>query len=254
MKIGFPSHPRRDLLTEIRWIADHGFQFVDLFLEPDLGAADRVQVAETRALLRETGLDHVGHLAWYVPTGSPLAELRRAAVTLSCAYFDVFQGLGTRNVTIHANWPSGMFSAQEGIDLQVETLLQLVPAAAARDCVLMFEPVGHAHETDDALRQILDRVPGLAFHLDVGHFNLHGRNPLHAAQTFKDHLTHVHLHDNDGSRDQHLPMGTGTIDWDTFIPGLKKIYDGTITLEVFSREPRYALLTKELLRQRWDAA
>ena len=65
---------------------------------------------------------------------------------------------------------------------------------------------------------------------------------------------HIHLHDNDGQRDLHLPMGTGIIDWDALIKTLKRIYDGTITLEVFSRDKDYVLLSQKKLKEKWEKA
>lgn len=53
MNIGYPTHPRRDPVEEITWIGRHEFDFVDLFLEPDLGAVDRIDVAGIRAALAE---------------------------------------------------------------------------------------------------------------------------------------------------------------------------------------------------------
>jgi sugar phosphate isomerase/epimerase len=54
-----------------------------------------------------------------------------------------------------------------------------------------------------------DRV-GLCY--DAGHGNL---NPgsLSALEALKDRLISVHLHDNDGVSDQHLPPFQGTVDW-----------------------------------------
>ncbi len=34
---------------------------------------------------------------------------------------------------------------------------------------------------------------------------------------------HVHLHDNNGRRDEHLPLGEGSVDWATVIGKLAKL-------------------------------
>jgi sugar phosphate isomerase/epimerase len=69
---------------------------------------------------------------------------------------------------------------------------------------------------------------------------------------------HVHLSENDGSRDQHLPLGAmpkGDIDWPARVARLKASgYDGTISLEVFAPERAYLLQSRELLRQWWREA
>lgn len=254
MKLGYPTHPRRDIVEEIQWIASAGFDFVDLFLEPDKGAAEGVDAAAVRSALDAHGLGCVGHLAWYLPIGSAMREMRKAAVETARTYLEVFGQIGMPWVTIHASWPTSMFTAEEGLAWQSESLHEIEAAAREFGVGLMFEPVGSPHETRENLEKLLSDHPDLGFHLDVGHFNLNRRNPLEFAQAFAGRLVHVHLHDNDGSKDQHLPPGAGRIDWDAFVPGLKKIYDGTITLEIFVQERAYITLARDLILKRWQAA
>jgi sugar phosphate isomerase/epimerase len=74
-------------------------------------------------------------------------------------------------------------------------------------------------------------------------------------QAFHDRLAHVHLSDNFGKReDLHLPLGAGAIDWRSIISMLKSFrYHGTITLEVFSSDRRYLLLSRDKLREIWES-
>jgi sugar phosphate isomerase/epimerase len=54
-------------------------------------------------------------------------------------------------------------------------------------------------------------------------------------EAFGDRLAHVHMHDNHGKEDEHLPLGKGNIDTHKVIRLLKEVnYDRTITFEVFS--------------------
>ena len=47
-------------------------------------------------------------------------------------------------------------------------------------------------------------------------------------------LFEVHLHDNNGKEDQHLPIGFGNLEWISIIRALKDIgYQGTATYEFF---------------------
>jgi hypothetical protein len=82
--------------------------------------------------------------------------------------------------------------------------------------------------------------------------NLFGRKPEDFINKFKGKIKHIHLHDNDGNDDLHIPMGTGMINWEELVSLLKKYYDGTITLEIFSRDKDYVLLSKDKLRRLWD--
>ncbi|MBF0499246.1 MAG: sugar phosphate isomerase/epimerase [Candidatus Riflebacteria bacterium] len=252
MKLGYPNHPRRDLTQEIAWIGRNGFDFIDLFLEPDLGESRDVVPENIRDSMSEFGLDGVGHLAWYLPIGSPIRELREGAVAASKRYLALFAACGIKKVTIHAHWPPSMFSVEEGIEFQTKSLKALLEWCSANAMTLMYEPVGDSREDRSTLEHLFNLNPELAFHLDIGHFNLNGRNPGDFAEAFRDRLVHVHLHDNDGNRDLHLPMGAGKIDWKAFLPRLKAVYDGTITIEVFSAEREYALHTQRRLKEVWN--
>jgi sugar phosphate isomerase/epimerase len=56
-----------------------------------------------------------------------------------------------------------------------------------------------------------DDYLGLCY--DSGHGNLGARRGLEQLETLRDRLLAVHLHDNDGSTDQHLLPFAGTVDW-----------------------------------------
>ncbi|MGI8706674.1 MAG: sugar phosphate isomerase/epimerase family protein, partial [Actinomycetota bacterium] len=75
-------------------------------------------------------------------------------------------------------------------------------------------------------------------------------------EAFGDRLAHVHLSDNRGGGDDlHLPLGAGAIDWRSRLRELKATgYDGTITLEVFSREREHLRSSRRLLLEWWSAA
>jgi len=252
MKIGFPNNPRRDLLKEIEWIGKNKFDFVDLFLEEDMAVPEKINIEKTKKLLKKYELGVVGHTACYLPIGSPIKSLREASVKEILRYFNVFQKLGVRFVTIHSNWPGGLFSEEEGIEFQAETLRKLVKEARKFDLKVMYEPINTYADNIKNISKILKKVPGLFLNLDIGHANLFGRKPSEFIKKFHDKIRHVHLHDNTMNQDLHLPMGCGSIEWRETLKVLKKYYDGTITLEIFS-DRDFVLLTKEKLRKLWNS-
>ncbi len=253
MKIGFPNNPRADLLKEIEWIGKNKFDFVDLFLEEDKAVPAKIDIRKTRKVLKKYNLDTtVGHTSYCLPIGSPIKSLREASVKEAVKYFEVFSKLGVKYVTIHSNWPGGLFSESEGINFQVETLRKLVKEAKKFELNLMYEPIDTYSDNLKNVSEVLKRVPNLFFHLDIGHTSLFGRKPEEFIKKFHKRMKHVHLHDNNRSKDLHLPMGCGSINWEKTLKVLKEYYDGTITLEVFCRDRDYVLLTKKKLRELWD--
>ncbi|MBD3316890.1 MAG: TIM barrel protein [Chitinivibrionales bacterium] len=252
MKLGFHTHPRMNTIDEIRWIGRSGFDFVDLFLEADLALPEHIDVEGARTVLEQYDLGVVGHTAWYLPIGSPCVSLRDAAVAEAVRCFGVLQTLGAVYVTIHANWaPAKMFSAKEACEYQIDSLRRLTKAAGSYGLRVMYEPVGSPRDTVENVAAVLEAVPDLSLHIDIGHANLCGRDPASFISELHERLVHIHMHDNDGNADQHLPVGCGTIDWTSTMAALKKYFDGTITLEVFSRDRDYALLARDKVKEMW---
>ncbi|HIQ56405.1 MAG TPA: sugar phosphate isomerase/epimerase [Pyrodictium sp.] len=54
---------------------------------------------------------------------------------------------------------------------------------------------------------------GATMCLDVGHAHINGYDVAKIVEKYSHHISVVHLHDNSGSKDEHLPPGAGTIDW-----------------------------------------
>lgn len=252
MKIGFPNHPRSDIIKEIEWIGKNGFDFVDIFLEEDKAVPENIDTKTVRKVLKKYNLYATGHTAWYLPFGSPIESIRTAAVTETERYFKVFKELEVKFVTVHANWASGMFSDEESIAFQSESLRKLVKIAKKYNITVVYEPIDTPHDTVENIEEILKSAPGLYLHIDIGHSNVYGRKPVELIRRFSKRIRRIHLHDNNGKEDLHLPMGCGNINWEELIKVLKKNYDGTITLEIFSKDKDYSLLSKSKLRELWD--
>jgi sugar phosphate isomerase/epimerase len=68
--------------------------------------------------------------------------------------------------------------------------------------------------------------------LDYGHAHLMG-DLGEAIESVSGHLLTTHVHDNGGTRDDHLVPYAGSIDWDVAMMETQKIgYDGTLMFEV----------------------
>ena len=254
MKIGAPNHPGKNLLKEIEWIGKKGFDFLDLYLEEDKSIPSKIDVIKVKYLLKKYNLGITGHTEWYLPTGSPIKLIRDAAIKEIERYLQIFSKLDVKYVTIHANWCKGLFSADEAINFQVYTLNKIVEKAKKYDIKIMLEPIDTEYDSIKNISKILNKVNGLYLHLDIGHANVSKDKIEKWIKKFHKKIVHVHLHDNHGKKDEHLSMGKGNIKWKKVLKVLKKYYNNTITLEVFEKNKKYLILSKNKLKKIWKNA
>ena len=251
MKIGYPNNPRKDIIEEIKWIAEH-FDFIDFFMEPDKAYYDviNLKIKKIREIIEDYGIGIVGHTPYYLPFASPIKSIREASIEEAEKCFQTFEKLGAEYVTIHASWPPSLFNAKEGLEMQLESLASLIDKAEKYGIKLMYESGIGELDNYTNVAKILQALPKLYFHLDVGHVSLYGRDACKFIRKLHTKIKHVHLHDNFGKDDLHLPIGIGKIKWEEVIKELKKYYDGTITLEIFAPK-EYVLLAKKKFEELW---
>jgi sugar phosphate isomerase/epimerase len=239
------------MTDQIRWIGENGFDFAELFFEEDQGETRRNDPVQIRRQLDAYDLDVICHAAWSLPIGSEFREFRETAVAIIRRYILFSHEIQSRALVVHANWPASLFTPEEGIRFQTESLRQITRFAAQYHVGILYESLNTRFDSMENIRTILAQNPDIGFHADIGHLNLWGREPITCLKAFKDRLSHIHMHDNNGEADLHLPIGTGNIDWDKLIAALKTFYDGTITLEIFSEDKDYVLLSKKKLSEKW---
>jgi sugar phosphate isomerase/epimerase len=256
MLIGAMNHPAEDIATEIRWMANMGLQFIDLTLEPPAAATWRIDVAEVKKALEESRFSVVGHTAFYLPLASAFEQVRCAAVAELRRCLEIFAELGARWMNIHPDHNTPLHPRSYFISRNILSLSELTIRARELGLGLMIENLPGSFNTPEELGELLDPLPELGLHLDIGHANL--LVPFNMTQSilkvYGSRLRHVHLHDNKGGgADLHLPLGTGNVDMNGAIRALKSCgYDGTITLEVFTPDRQYLKISRDLLRKSWD--
>ena len=256
MLIGAMNHPGKDVLHEIDWIAAMGLDFIDLTLEPPLAASWKIDRAAIRDALQRHRLGVVGHTAFYLPLASGIEEIRQASLQELRRCVDAFAEIGASWMNVHPDRHAPMHDRRFFVERNIATLQELLPYATERGVGVMIENLPGDFNTAKELGELLDPLPKLGLHLDIGHANLmvvrSTVEELMAA--YGTRLRHVHLHDNKGgSADLHLPLGTGTVDVRGAVGLLKRFgYDGTITLEVFTPDPHHLAYSRDLLQRMWE--
>ncbi|MDW8357089.1 sugar phosphate isomerase/epimerase family protein [Thermus sp.] len=126
--------------------------------------------------------------------------------------------------------PMALDLAREALEKTLAALLPLPFPIALENLALAEEDLIRGPEE---LQALLDRFPQYGFCLDVGHalVELGPRGPFLYLEALSPRLLHLHLHDNHGRKDDHLPLGAGALPWEKLAPHLQG-FAGTAALEV----------------------
>ena len=258
MQIGAMNHPGELLTNEIAWMAGMKLDFIDLTLEPPAAATWQLRPAEVSAMLRDHGLGVVGHTAFYLPIASSFESLRQAAVDELKRAAEFFAKIGAKWMNLHPDGHAPFVDDRAIVVRNISSLREIVEFAHPLGVGIMLENVPGRFNSALQLAPILEAVPQLGLHLDIGHSNLaveHSTAGELIAQ-FGRRLAHVHVHDNRGGHaDLHLAIGMGQIDFAKHMRQLRASgYDETITLEVFARDRHFLSYSRDRLRELWEKA
>ena len=255
MLIGAMNHPGQDVLKEIRWMRDLGLDFIDLTLEPPAAASWIVEPERIRETLARLNMGVVGHTAFYLPIASPFEGVRRAAVDELRRCLDIFGRVGAQWMNIHPDRHTPMHDRAFFIARNIQSLSELIAHGKTAGAGIMIENLPGEFNNVQQLGDLLDPLPELYLHLDIGHANL--MVPYNTTEEmlarYGTRLKHVHLHDNKGGHaDLHLPLGAGTLDVTRSLRALHRAgFDGTVTLEVFTPDRRHLTYSRDVLLKIW---
>ena len=241
-----------------------GFDAFEWFPDKKPGAGwDETDLdGAARQMIRETA--HARGVRLSVHARCQANPLQPAAYPILCTDFELARELGAVLLNIH------LFH-EEGLDAFVNAILPLVRRSAEAGLLLSIEntPLHSPDQFNELFARLRDlRSPEtghVGMCLDIGHANLCAatRNDFLA---FCDRLDprvpiiHLHLHENWGDADTHLPIFTGPAGRDNSgIRGLierlrKRNYSGSIILEQWPNPPSLLDSARDKLLQLFNAA
>ncbi len=208
-----------------------------LFAENDSGF-ERI-LREERARAQEAGIAFSQtHSPWRYPPKDFLPEDRaeRKEKMLRSIYGTAI--LGSPYMAIHPVMPFGADNdpePQRFWDMNLEFMSALLLFAKEQNVVLCLENMPMRRlslSTPEQIGRFVRELDSeqIKMCLDIGHCNVFGISPAQAFTEEKDLIRILHIHDNDGSGDQHLLPGDGNIDWVAFKASLS-CYEGVLSME-----------------------
>ena len=165
-----------------------------------------------------------------------VTDQRARAIEEIYAALEIAQKIETSFLVVHLGTPTRYASDQDNDpDAAAKSLAELQALTQPLGLQLALEVVPNPLSTATALIKLLEEntaPPNVGICLDFGHAFLSG-DLIEEIEVASGYLLTTHLHDNLGTRDDHLVPFEGRIDWPSAMMTMRKVgYDGVLMLEV----------------------
>lgn len=175
----------------------------------------RDEFAETASRLRDAGLTITFHAPFFdLRPGAIDGRIREVTIDRLNQVFDLVPLFRPVTVVCHASFDERYYVSNEELWLENsrDTWNHFLGRAAEMNTVVALENV---YEQDPVwlgrLFDSLERSSPFCFCFDTGHFNVFSEAPLTEwLDRLGQYLGQLHLHDNDGKKDEHQPVGEGS--------------------------------------------
>jgi len=160
-------------------------------------------------------------------------RLREASNKEVLRSIEVAGRLGLGPFTLHPGFytPLAAMDKEQAVRLTKESLRTFDLAGKEHGVTLALENMPAMHITMVTTpKMLLDMINGTELKVcwDIGHANTTGN--IVEYLELRDRFANIHIHDNDGQWDQHLPIGKGKIDFPPILSSLKD-YKGRFVIE-----------------------
>ncbi|MFH1351365.1 MAG: sugar phosphate isomerase/epimerase [Pseudomonadota bacterium] len=258
MLYGAMNFPVSPVLKEIETISSLQFDYLELTMDPPQAHFKVIRQKRDKLLkaLEDLNMGLVCHLPSFVSTADLTDSIREASLNEMLQSLEVAADLPSIKVVIHPSFMMGlsvfvMDKVRKYALKSIEVMVERAESLGLTLCIENLFPRSNSLVEPDHFEDIFERFPTLRMTLDIGHANIEDKGRRRATdfiERFSHRIDHIHASDNFGGEDNHIPLGTGTVDFHKIIKALKGIgYDKTITIEVFSRDRDYLRISREKL-------
>ncbi|MGV8056471.1 MAG: sugar phosphate isomerase/epimerase family protein [Smithellaceae bacterium] len=179
-----------------------------------LNELDHEQCRQTAELLAASGVQVTFHAPFMdLRPGALDNKIRQTSIDRLKQVFDLVPYFHPLRIVCHTAYDSRYYVScdEEWLENSAATWLELIDLIRRTGSVIALENV---YEREPSiLRRLFERLNSdyICFCLDTGHFNVFARTALNVwLEELGQYLGHLHLHDNHGKFDEHLPVGNGT--------------------------------------------
>lgn len=197
---------------------------------------DKARCLEVANVLNDAGLKVTFHAPFIdLRPGALDDKIRRASIDRIKQVFDLAPYFHPAKIVCHASFDERyyVFGDDLWLESSVKTWQALTALAQDVNTIIALENVYERNPF--VLRRLFEALSSdrICFCFDAGHFNVFSHEPLRIwLKELGKYLGHLHLHDNYGQRDEHLPVGNGTFPFDELFQFIRKMkVKPTVTLE-----------------------
>ncbi len=241
---------------------------MDLFArEQRLDLLTPNRIRKIKELAREAGISMSLHLPYCLNPAALIPEISQAGMDYFKRAFGLAAALGVRWVTAHPGYYQGLASwewmRREAMSCLAGFLREILAICEETGIAIALENNAGSPENGqffslgssvDDFRLLFEQLgsPYLRMCLDTGHANT-AEGVLPYLDAFPDKILNIHIHDNNGIIDDHLPPGQGTIDWRAVCDRLaRSSFKGVLSIELLrDDDKRHAVeYLKQMSRNR----
>lgn len=201
----------------------------------------------------KNNLVHSPALSFHAPffdlsPGAIDSGVRAATIHRFNQILDIAEILHPKCIVFHPGYEKWKYALNVKLWLEksIETWKPLNERAESIGVKIAIENI--FEEDPSNLKMLVEEMASANFGIcfDTGHFNLFSKVPLDEwLSSLQKYFFELHLHDNDKSFDQHLPIGDGSFDFSRFFSEIKE-RDCIYTIE--AHNPERVLKSMERLK------
>ncbi len=251
------------LENQFEYVAQQGLQHIEINLSDNKLSIDtfnKDRVTKLNTLSKEYDIGLSFHIPYFTNISEMLFPLRKSHIKFLFKCIGIASELNVTHITLHTGafywFPVEQWMRKKALKRFIKSMREVLKVCEDKNVVIAIEnvvPIPKGSEffllgdNIEDFQYIFSQLDSeyLKFCLDTGHANM-GEGISDYIDNFQDKLSCVHYHDNNGTNDEHLPIGEGNIPWDDLADKLTKIkYEGPIISECRNIEAHKAAMLFE---------
>lgn len=238
MQRGFSALGKERFDVPIKRAGEYGFDFVELTMNDYDPSVVHDNAEEIKKQAESRGVDIIVHLPHGDTThmiGSSNKRVRNESIAQMKNCIEVAGEINAKKAVLHTDSANAPLLIENGnMTTLAAVLSELDNYGAEYDVEICAENMRARRPTLDDFSELAN-LTDISITVDTGHARTSGYDDEQIGEFLSSNghiVSHIHLNDTRGPVDEHLPFGSGTVDFKRILGYLPKDWSGTVTLEV----------------------